>query len=143
MSKLSELLQLGGMSMIAIFAVSIFAFAIVLGKLVQFTTRKYWTISDANRQDIIAAQSWLKGLEIASVIAPLLGLLGTVIGMISAFQALESAGGSPEISVLAGGIWQALSTTAAGMVVSIFATVFLGLFDSAIENMDNKLESKE
>lgn len=52
--------------------------------------------------------------------APLLGFLGTVLGMIQAFQQIESLGGNVDASVLAGGIWQALLTTAAGLSVAVF-----------------------
>ena len=53
------------------------------------------------------------------MIAPLLGLLGTVLGMVQSFQDLSLAQGSANASVLAGGIWLALLTTAAGLVVAI------------------------
>jgi len=51
--------------------------------------------------------------------APLLGFLGTVIGMIEAFQKIQELGGNVDASVLAGGIWQALLTTAAGLTVAV------------------------
>ena len=51
--------------------------------------------------------------------APLLGFLGTVVGMIRAFQQIEKLGGNVNASVLAGGIWQALLTTAAGLTVGL------------------------
>lgn len=51
--------------------------------------------------------------------APLLGFLGTVLGMIQAFQRIESLGGNVDASVLAGGIWAALLTTAAGLTVAV------------------------
>ncbi len=141
MNNLNEIIELGGMSMWAIIAVSIFGLAIVIAKLIQFLVRDYWFKKTPTKRDVLDAQSGLKGLEVVSVVAPLLGLLGTVIGMIQAFRDLESAGGSPEISLLAGGIWQALSTTAAGMVVAIFATIFLGLFDGTVERMARKIEA--
>lgn len=52
-------------------------------------------------------------------IAPLIGFLGTVTGMIKAFMEIESLGGNVNASVLAGGIWEALITTAVGLVVAI------------------------
>ncbi len=51
--------------------------------------------------------------------APLLGFLGTVTGMIQAFQRIEALGGNVDASVLAGGIWEALLTTAAGLIVAV------------------------
>ncbi len=61
------------------------------------------------------ARAGLRGLELAATIGPLLGLLGTVTGMIAAFQALQEAGSRADPATLAGGIWEALLTTAAGM----------------------------
>ncbi len=142
MNNLSQLIELGGNAMIAILIVSLITTATAIAKLIQFTARGYWNIKNPTRQDIASAVGGLKIIEIASIIAPLLGLLGTVMGMISAFQALEATGGNPEISILASGIWRALSTTAAGMVVAIIATIFLGLFDGAVERMLAKIEAK-
>ncbi len=64
-------------------------------------------------------RSGLRPLDLIVTIAPLLGLLGTVLGMIAAFQALQQAGGQTDPATLAGGIWEALLTTAAGMAVAI------------------------
>ncbi len=143
MDSINQLIALGGNSMIAILITSVLMLAMAIYKLVQFSVRGYWTIKTPTVNDIGAAMSGLKLIEVASVIAPLLGLLGTVMGMISAFQALEAAGGSPEVSILASGIWRALSTTAAGMVVAILATIFLGLFDGAVERMTTRLEAEK
>jgi biopolymer transport protein ExbB len=64
-------------------------------------------------------QSHLTVLEAIGSISPLLGLFGTVLGMIQAFQALEQAGSQVDPSVLSGGIWQALFTTGVGLAVAI------------------------
>ncbi len=64
-------------------------------------------------------RSNLRPLEIIASLSPLLGLLGTVLGMITAFQSMESAGSQVDPSVLSGGIWQALLTTAVGIAVAI------------------------
>lgn len=61
----------------------------------------------------------LRTLENIAQLAPLLGLFGTVLGMIEAFQALQSAGNQVDPSILAGGIWVALMTTAAGLAVAM------------------------
>jgi biopolymer transport protein ExbB len=71
----------------------------------------------------------------------LLGLLGTVLGMIQSFQELELAQGAANASVLAGGIWQALLTTAAGLLVAIPAAIAAGLFASRIERAAQTIES--
>ncbi len=58
-------------------------------------------------------------LDAIAQAAPLIGLLGTVLGMIDAFRALQTAGAAVDPSILAGGIWVALLTTATGLVVAI------------------------
>lgn len=61
----------------------------------------------------------LRPLELIGTLAPLLGLLGTTLGMIEAFRELEAAGNRVDPSVLSGGIWEALLTTAAGLSVAV------------------------
>lgn len=87
-----------------------------------------------------SAASELKKLEsglgvIASVgsIAPMLGFFGTVLGMIKAFMQIEMLGGGVNPSRLAGGIWEALVTTAAGLAVGI---VFLLIYNSLSDRMN-------
>jgi len=62
---------------------------------------------------------YLKLLENIGTISPLLGLFGTVLGMIEAFRQMESAGSQVDPAVLSGGIWQALLTTGVGLAVAI------------------------
>lgn len=85
-------------------------------------------------------RSGLRPLELIVTIAPLIGLLGTVLGMIEAFQALETSGGQADPSVLAGGIWEALLTTAAGMGVAIPAAVALSWFEAIADTVQGDLE---
>lgn len=85
-------------------------------------------------------RSGLRPLELIVTIAPLIGLLGTVLGMIDAFQALETTGGQADPAVLAGGIWEALLTTAAGMGVAIPAAIALSWFESIAERVHRDLE---
>ncbi len=67
----------------------------------------------------------LGALDMVAQLAPLMGLFGTVIGMIEAFQKLQSAGSSVDPSLLAGGIWVALLTTAAGLAVAMPTSLVL------------------
>ncbi|MFW1677153.1 MotA/TolQ/ExbB proton channel family protein [Pontibacter sp. JAM-7] len=64
-------------------------------------------------------RSLLRPLEVIATLSPLLGLLGTVLGMITAFQQMEAAGSQVDPATLSGGIWQALLTTAVGLSVAI------------------------
>lgn len=69
-------------------------------------------------------------LDSVAQLAPLLGLFGTVLGMIDAFRALQAAGDAVDPSVLAGGIWVALLTTAAGLAVAMPTSLVLTWFES-------------
>lgn len=82
------------------------------------------------RGALMDAGSGLRARDLIATIAPLVGLLGTVLGMIEAFQALQDSGARADPSALAGGIWEALLTTAAGMAVAIPASMALSWFDS-------------
>lgn len=82
----------------------------------------------------------LRGLELIASLSPLLGLLGTVLGMIGAFQQLESAGSQVDPALLSGGIWEALLTTAAGLVVAIPAVVALNWLERKIERFSHRME---
>lgn len=72
-------------------------------------------------------------LDSVAQLAPLLGLFGTVLGMIAAFQALQDAGAQVDPSILAGGIWVALLTTAAGLVVAMPTALALSWLESRME----------
>ncbi len=65
--------------------------------------------------------------------APLLGLLGTIIGMIKAFMVIEQAGGQVDAQALAGGIWEAMLTTGVGLAVAIPVLLLLHLLESAAD----------
>jgi biopolymer transport protein ExbB len=92
------------------------------------------------RQTLYRSREGLRALELIATIAPLLGLLGTVLGMISAFQVLQTSGNQADPSDLAGGIWVALLTTAAGMAVAIPAGVALSWFESITDRLQSDLE---
>lgn len=78
-------------------------------------------------------RSLLPALEVIGTLSPLLGLLGTVLGMINAFQAMEIAGNQVDPSVLAGGIWQALLTTALGLAIAIPVLAAFNWMDRKIQ----------
>jgi biopolymer transport protein ExbB len=84
---------------------------------------------------------YLRFLETVAQAAPMLGLLGTVIGMISAFGELSAKGGAIDPSALAGGIWVALITTAAGLSVAI-PVYFLSMwFEGRVDQERATMES--
>ncbi len=92
-------------------------------------------------EEMARMNSMIRVLELIAMISPLLGLLGTVLGMIQSFQELELAEGAANASVLAGGIWQALLTTAVGLLVAIPAAVGASLLSVRIESATQMIES--
>lgn len=85
--------------------------------------------------DIRYLESHLRGLEMVASVAPLMGLLGTVIGMISSFSKLSLSGTRVDPTILAGGIWEALLTTAGGLTVAIPALAAHYILDGIIEKV--------
>jgi biopolymer transport protein ExbB len=85
--------------------------------------------------DIRYLESHLRGLEMTATCAPLLGLLGTVIGMISSFSKLSLSGTRVDPTLLAGGIWEALLCTAGGLAVAIPALAAHYILDGIIEKV--------
>lgn len=85
-------------------------------------------------------RSYLRGLEVIGVLSPLLGLLGTVLGMIEAFRQMEMAGAQVDPATLSGGIWEALLTTAAGLALAIPAVAALTALERVVERFRYRLE---
>lgn len=86
-------------------------------------------------------QKGLRALDTIAQLAPLLGLFGTVLGMIEAFRKLQDAGSAVDPSLLAGGIWVALLTTAAGLALAMPASAVLTWFETRLENERVALET--
>ena len=156
-------LENGGPSIWAIAALSVILLTVILWKLWHFTMSGIWKSTNRNRQSfesevsnaienlsganareevariaknrLAEASSGFRLVELIATIAPLLGLLGTVLGMIAAFQALQESGSRADPSILAGGIWEALLTTAAGMAVAIPASASLTWFESVVDRL--------
>jgi len=90
--------------------------------------------ADAEAEDLFARlERGLGALDMVAQLAPLLGLFGTVLGMIEAFRKLESAGSSVDPSLLAGGIWVALFTTAAGLAVAMPTSLVLSWLSARMQ----------
>ncbi|WP_341365690.1 MotA/TolQ/ExbB proton channel family protein [Yoonia sp. BS5-3] len=98
--------------------------------------------SNANAHDRVEAElsaefdrleRGFRVLDSIAQIAPLLGLFGTVLGMIDAFRALQAAGTAVDPSLLAGGIWVALLTTAVGLAVAMPTQIMLTWLESRVD----------
>jgi biopolymer transport protein ExbB len=76
-------------------------------------------IAHATDKEVRELSRYLQGLATIGNVAPLLGLLGTVLGMIKAFMVIQQMGGKVNAAVLAGGIWEAMLTTALGLSVAL------------------------
>ena len=98
-------------------------------------------ISILVNKEIDKLEKLLPSLDIIAQISPLMGLLGTVIGMISSFNQLELGGTTVDPSVLAGGIWTALLTTAVGLVVAIPALVSHHFFEKKIQDFQRNINN--
>ena len=87
-----------------------------------------------------ALRDWLRPLEVIATLAPLLGLFGTVLGMIAAFARLEAAGARVDPAILSGGIWEALLTTAIGLAVAMPTVAALNWFERRAERAEFALD---
>ncbi len=83
---------------------------------------------------------YLQTLATIANIAPLLGLLGTVVGMIKAFMVIQQMGGKVNAAVLAGGIWEAMLTTALGLSVALPTMVAHSYLVSRVDNYEAQLQ---
>ncbi|MBU0558030.1 MAG: MotA/TolQ/ExbB proton channel family protein [Bacteroidetes bacterium] len=92
-------------------------------------------IESAGKQEIGKLERGLSVLATISGVAPLLGFLGTVTGMITAFMKIEDLQGSANPSDLAGGIWEALLTTAFGLAVGIITFTFYNYLVNSINKL--------
>lgn len=79
-------------------------------------------------------------LELIAASAPLFGLLGTVLGMIVAFQGVGQGSGGADTALLAAGIWEALLTTAFGLAVALPFSILAAVFSNAVDNTRDLLE---
>ncbi|MEM7292253.1 MAG: MotA/TolQ/ExbB proton channel family protein [Pseudomonadota bacterium] len=84
---------------------------------------------------------WLHPLEVIAALAPLLGLFGTVLGMIEAFQQLQLAGNRVDPSILSGGIWKALITTALGLAVAMPTLVASQWLSRRVDRLGQQMEN--
>jgi biopolymer transport protein ExbB len=91
-------------------------------------------------EELHELRSYLRGIEVIAQIGPLLGLLGTVIGMIQAFSELQASGAAVNPAQLAGGIWTALLSTALGLLVAIIFSTAGAWLESRVENERSIIE---
>ena len=118
-----------------------------IAKIIEAGIMKYYfgrdeikeAIEDAGRHEIAYLEKYLNILNTIAGVTPLLGLLGTVWGMIKVFNVI-STGGMGQADKLAGGIAEALITTAAGLAVAIPTLVFHNIFSERADRLILKME---
>lgn len=98
-------------------------------------------IHNAGKKEIYYLEKRMNWLATIAGVAPLIGFTGTVTGMIRAFMDIQSLQGNVNPSVLAGGIWEALITTATGLIVGIIAYGFYNYLLGKISRMIFELEN--
>ncbi len=98
-------------------------------------------IINATDEEIRGHATYIQALATIANIAPLLGLLGTVIGLIKAFMVIQAMGGTVNAAVLAGGIWEAMLTTALGLGVALPAMLAHSYLLARIDIYESRLQT--
>ena len=98
-------------------------------------------IVHATDEEVRELSRYLQALATIANIAPLLGLLGTVIGMIKAFMVIQQMGGKVNAAVLAGGIWEAMLTTALGLSVALPTMVAHSYLAAQVDRYEARLQN--
>lgn len=99
-------------------------------------------IENVGNMEVAKLEKGFTWLATTAAGAPMIGFLGTVIGMVQAFFQLASAGNNSNVTILASGIYQALVTTVAGLIVGILALFAYNFLTSRVNKVMNKLEGK-
>ena len=97
-------------------------------------------IENVGKLEISELEKNLAGLATIAGAAPMLGFLGTVIGMIRAFYDMSMAGNNINIELLSKGIYQAMITTVGGLIVGILAYIFYNILVAKVQKVVNLLE---
>ena len=97
-------------------------------------------IAHGMEKEVRLSSRYLQGLATIGNIAPILGLLGTVLGMIKAFMVIQDMGGKVNAAVLAGGIWEAMLTTALGLIVALPVMVGHSYLQSRVDKHEAHLQ---
>ena len=99
-------------------------------------------IENTGNLEVSALEKGFTWLATTASGAPMIGFLGTVTGMVQAFFALASAGSNADVTILASGIYEALVTTVAGLIVGIIALFAYNFLVSRVNKVMNQLEAK-
>lgn len=100
------------------------------------------TVENAGNLEVAALSKGFTWLATIASGAPMIGFLGTVIGMVESFYAIATAGSAAEIGDFAGGIYTALVTTVAGLIVGIIAMFGYNILVSGLNKTMNRMEAQ-
>lgn len=121
-----------------------------IANIIEYTQRDCETIDDVRNRFEEVRNVYLYKVQRRRVfllilisIAPLMGLLGTVTGMLSTFESLSVSGGGDTVDMVAGGISEALITTQTGLIIAIPAYVIAYMIQKRINEMDGCLTHLE
>ena len=145
----------GGWIMVVLLLLSLMAIYIFVQRLIIIRRAGKEDETFMNRiKDVLVAIENVGNLEIAKLEkgfpliattaagAPMLGFLGTVTGMVRAFFDMANAGTNVDVSLLSGGIYEALVTTVGGLVVGIITLFAYNYLVSQVDNVVNKMEAR-
>ncbi|NLE14293.1 MAG: MotA/TolQ/ExbB proton channel family protein [Spirochaetales bacterium] len=126
-TNLISIMQQGGAVMWPLYALLVITVVLTVERTITLI------ILFRNKEPVVKArvETPLSILDLIAMIAPVLGFLGTVTGMITAFKSVSEAS-SVQLQVVAAGLYEALFTTAFGLVISILATIASFALDLAI-----------
>ncbi len=99
------------------------------------------SIENTGKLEVFKMEKGLSILATIAGVAPMIGFLGTVIGMIITFHAMKISGAGVEISSLSGGIMQAMVTTVAGLVIGIVAYIAYNYLVTKVDKVIHKMEA--
>jgi len=99
-------------------------------------------IGNTGKLEVFKLETNVSTLATISGAAPMIGFLGTVIGMIMAFHDMANAGGQLDVELLSKGIYTAMTTTVAGLIVGIFAFIAYNLLVVRVDKVVHQMEAK-
>lgn len=98
-------------------------------------------MENAANIEIAKLEKGLSGMSTIASAAPMIGFLGTVTGMVRAFWEMANAGNNIDVSLLSGGIYEAMITTVGGLIVGIIALFAYNYLVSRVDDLTNQMES--
>lgn len=135
-TNMFTIMQKGGAVMWPLYALLVATLVITVERIISLIY--HWKEGDTPMKERM--EKPLSILDLIAMISPVLGFLGTVTGMINAFKSVSEAS-SVQLQVVAAGLYEALFTTAFGLVISIIATIASFFLDLAITSLCEKEET--